>query len=66
MKKLGVFLGVIVIALLTAVLMAFPTMWAWNAFMPKVFGLIEINFTDALWFNILASVFKSSTSSSKE
>lgn len=65
MEKLSAVLGVIVIALVTVLLMAFPTVWAWNAFMPKVFGLIEIDFVDALWFNVLASVFKSTTSSSK-
>jgi len=65
MEKLLLFLGAVGLVLVVALFMAFPTMWAWNAFMPKVFGLIKIDFLDAIWFNILASVFKSTTSSSK-
>ncbi|HSE99766.1 MAG TPA: hypothetical protein VLA48_02630 [Nitrososphaeraceae archaeon] len=66
MEKGLTILGGLVAVLLLVVVMAFPTMWAWNAFMPKVFGLIRIDFMDALWLNLLASaLFKSTTSSSK-
>jgi len=42
--------------LLLALLMAYPTVWLWNALMPKIFGLIEINFWQALGVNILSGI----------
>ena len=52
--KLIVFIGVV---LLIALLMAYPTMWLWNWLMPKIFGLIEISFWQALGLNILSRIF---------
>lgn len=54
------------IALLTGLLMTLPVMWLWNWLMPKIFGLITINFWEALGLILLCSfLLKSSSSSSK-
>ena len=50
-----------VIALVTAL----PTMWLWNWLMPMIFGLIKLNFWQALGVNFLTGIlFKNSSSSS--
>lgn len=65
MEKLIKFLGIMVVAVGIALLVAFPTMWLWNELMPEIFGLIKISFWQALGLNLLASIlFKSSSSSS--
>ena len=47
---------------LLALLMAYPTMWLWNWLMPKIFGLIEISFWQALGINILSGILFKNTS----
>lgn len=66
MEKLGIFFAALAFVFFVALVLALPTMWSWDAIMPKYFGLKEITFTDALWLNILAScLFKSSSSNNK-
>lgn len=49
-----------------AVLTAWPVMLLWNAFVPSIFGLNAITFTEALGISLLSSLlFKSTPSSSK-
>lgn len=49
---------------LIALIIALPVMYLWNAVMPDVFGMIEINFLQALYISLLSSLlFKSNTSS---
>jgi len=44
---------------LIAILMTFPVMWIWNWLMPKMFGLMTINFWEALCLNLLCgALFK--------
>ena len=67
MKVLTIFLGTLVIALIVACLLAFPTMWLWNWLMPEIFELPKIDVYQALGMNFLSSVlFKTNTSSSKK
>ena len=61
LKILGVFALIAIIALL----LSFPVMWLWNWLMPVIFGLIEIDFWQALGLNLLAGfLFRSSNSAS--
>jgi len=60
-KILGVIGGVMVICMLVA----FPVMWLWNWLMPTIFGLITINFWQALGLLLLSSALFRSSSSSK-
>ena len=54
-------LGIIIIA----ICLAFPIMWLWNWLMPLIFGLIGINFWQALGIGILSGILFKSNSSSK-
>ncbi len=65
MEKAGAVILALILGLVLILIMAVPTMWAWDAIMPKYFGLKEITFTDALWLNVLASCLFKSTGSSK-
>lgn len=57
---------VLFMLVIVALFMAFPVMLLWNWLMPKIFGLIVINFWEALGLCLLSSAFfKSSNSSSK-
>lgn len=51
---------------LLALIMALPVMLLWNWLMPKIFGLITINFLEALGLCFLTSALFKSSSSSKE
>jgi len=65
MEKAGIILGVVVLWIFIALLMAYPTMWCWNYLMPKLFGLVQIHWFDALVINIFCSIlFKGSSKSS--
>ena len=72
-KPTEVILGVVLVVLwmfpiilITALIVALPTMWLWNWLMPDLFGLRTIDFWQALGINILSGIlFKSSSSSSK-
>ena len=57
---LKLFVGAILFAVL-AFVVALPTMWLWDWLMPKLFGLREITFEQALGVNLLCGIlFKSS------
>jgi hypothetical protein len=65
MEKLLLILGAIMLVLLVAFLLTLPVMWLWNWLMPLIFGLIKINFWQALGINILCGfLFKTSIPSS--
>ena len=49
-------LGAILLVVVVSLLMAFPTMWLWNWLMPLIFGLIKINFWQALGINLLSGI----------
>ena len=49
-------LGAILLVAIVSILMALPTMWLWNWLMPLIFGLIKINFWQALGINLLAGI----------
>ena len=58
-------LGVFALIAIVAFLLSFPVMWLWNWLMPVIFGLIEIDFWQALGLNLLAGfLFRSSNSAS--
>ena len=59
-----IFSGVVLIAVI-ALVMALPTMWLWNWLMPLIFGLIKLNFWQALGVNLLTGILFKSSSSSK-
>lgn len=71
MKTLESIIELIVILVsvivLYGILAALPTMWLWNWLMPKLFGLKEIGFLQALGLLILFGfLFKSSYNSKKD
>ena len=52
----------LIIVIVLLFLLAFPLMWLWNWLMPDIFGLIEINYWQALGLNILSGILiRSST-----
>jgi hypothetical protein len=57
MKAIEAILLVIGVLLLSAIIMAFPTMWLWNYIMPDLFGLIKIDLYQAMALNFLSSIF---------
>lgn len=57
-------LSAIMITIIVGLLMAFPVMWLWNAVMPEVFGLIRIDFAQALMLNLLSGFLIKGTDSS--
>lgn len=48
-------LGTFALIIITAVITAYPTMWAWNYVMPYLFGLKEISVLQAIALSFLAS-----------
>lgn len=59
-NPMWVFIGTMLILVLMAMIMGFPTMWMWNYLMPTIFGLPTINFWQALVMNIFSGwLFKS-------
>lgn len=70
MEKLGTALGVIVLLLIVAVLLAFPIMWLWNnCLVPAMpLALAKIGFWQALGIKILFGLlsYSSSQTSKKE
>ena len=63
MKAIEGILLVIGIFLLSAIIMAFPTMWLWNYIMPDLFGLTKIHLYQAMAINFLSSIlFKANVS----
>jgi hypothetical protein len=63
MKAIEAILLVIGIFILSAIIMAFPTMWLWNYIMPYLFVIPEIDLYQAMAINFLSSIlFKSNVS----
>jgi len=60
MKAIEAFLIVMGLLLLSAIILAFPTMFLWNWLMPDIFGLIKIDLYQAMGINFLTNIlFKS-------
>jgi hypothetical protein len=60
MKALEAFLIVIALLLLSAIILAFPTMFLWNWLMPDIFGVMKIDLYQAMGINFLTHIlFKS-------
>jgi len=58
------FIGIIVLAFLLDLLLAWPFMILWNWLMPMIFGLTTLTFWQAFGLMLLCSfLFKGSTSS---
>ena len=66
MEKFLIVLGGVFLIVLIGLLLAFPTMLLWNWLMPLIFGLIKINFWQALGLNVLSSILFKPSSSSKD
>jgi len=66
MEILVKILGVVALIAGLSLLMAFPTMWLWNWLMPDIFGLVEIDFWQALGLNIFSGILIRSTNSSNK
>ena len=67
MKALEAFLIVIGLLLLSAIILAFPTMWLWNWLMPDIFGLMKIDLYQAMGINFLTHIlFKSNVTIKRE
>ncbi len=65
-KAVGLVVLGLVMILVVALLVAFPTKWLWNWLMTDLFNLQTINVWQALGLNILAGVwFRSSISYNK-
>lgn len=60
MKALEAFLIVVGLLLVSAIILAFPTMFLWNWLMPKLFSVTQIDLYEAMGINFLANIlFKS-------
>lgn len=60
-------LGVVVIVVLLATLMALPVMWLWNWLIPTIFGLTKVTLGQAWGLNVLCGfLFKSYPSNSSK
>ena len=67
MKTLEAFFIVIGLLFLSALILAFPTMWLWNWLMPKLFSLQQIDIYQAMGINFLANIlFKSNVTIKKD
>jgi hypothetical protein len=63
MKALEALLILFGLWLLSAILLAFPTMWLWNWLMPKLFSLPQIDLYESMGINFLTNIlFKSNVS----
>lgn len=59
------FVGLLFVAAVVTLLMALPVMWLWNWLMPHLFGLIQIDFWEALGISFLSQLlFKSNNTNS--
>jgi len=67
MKAIEAFLIVIGLLLLSAILLAFPTMLLWNWLMPNIFGVMKIDLYQAIGINFLTHIlFKSNVTIKRE
>lgn len=55
----------ILLVCLTAVIMAFPTMWLWNWIMPAICGLGKLSVYKALGLNFLCAILFKNVSNSQ-
>ena len=63
MKALEAILILVGLWLLSAIILAFPTMWLWNWLMPKLFSLPQIDLYESMGINFLTNIlFKSNVS----
>jgi hypothetical protein len=58
--------GFVVLAGVSIVVMALPTMWLWNWLMPEIFGLKEITVLQAAGLIMLSGILFRSSLSSKD
>ena len=67
MKSIEALFMVVGLLILSAILLAIPTMVLWNYLMPSVFGLVPITLLQAMALNILSGIlFKSSVTVKKD
>ncbi len=67
MKALEAFLIVVGLLFLSAVILAFPTMFLWNWLMPEIFGVVKIDLYQAMGINFLTHIlFKSNVTIKRE
>jgi hypothetical protein len=67
MKSIEALFMVVGLLILSAILLAIPTMVLWNYVMPYVFGLVPITLFQAMALNILSGIlFKSSVTVKKD
>ena len=67
MKALEAFLIVVGLLFLSAVILAFPTMFLWNWLMPDIFGVMKIDLYQAMGINFLTHIlFKSNVTIKRE
>jgi hypothetical protein len=67
MKSIEALFMVVGLLILSAILLAIPTMVLWNYVMPSVFGLTQISLLQAMALNILSGIlFKSSVTVKKD
>lgn len=57
--------GLALLALVSALLMALPVYFLWNALMPEIFGLTTLDFWQAVGVSILAACLFGRSSGSK-
>lgn len=61
MDKVYELIGLIVVGFVVVLLMTLPVMWLWNWLMPHLFGLVTIDFWEALGLSTLCSILLKST-----
>ena len=67
MKAIEAFLIVMGLLLLSAIILAFPTMFLWNWLMPDIFGVMKIDLYQAMGINFLTHIlFKSNVTIKRE
>ena len=65
-RIVGVVLGAFAVAVVTAVILAWPTQWLWNnALVGAINGINPIGFWQALGINFLCNILFKSTTDSK-
>ena len=64
--KIIAILVLVIVVIGVSILLAFPTMLLWNWLMPKIFGLIKIDFLEALGLNLLAGFLLKPTGSTNK
>lgn len=65
-ESIVILLGGILMVIGLAIVLAFPTMWAWNYVMPHLFNFKEITFLHGIALNYLAATLIKSSLSQKK